>query len=201
MGPKEELLRLNNKNKDFSLISRDCIGGILYHQLGLRFLSPTINLFLTPLDFNYLCLNLKDYMESELIEYKDESIPYPLGIISPKNLKPIRIDFMHYDSFKEAKEKWDTRKSRINYNNLFVVSSFCYIGETKTYSPKIVEDCNKIPYKKVIFVDKAYGFDNEVILSKDERCEEYAWLLYQDDIDNPGLRTFNKFDFIEFLNK
>ena len=40
--------RLDNKNDDFTLIARDCIGGILYHQLGLKFLTPTINLFLTP---------------------------------------------------------------------------------------------------------------------------------------------------------
>ena len=44
---------LKTENKNFTIIARDCVGGILYHQLGERFLSPTINLFFTPEDFNY----------------------------------------------------------------------------------------------------------------------------------------------------
>lgn len=34
-----DLLRL--KNKDFSILTNHCMGGIIYHDLGLKFLSPT----------------------------------------------------------------------------------------------------------------------------------------------------------------
>ena len=196
--------QLKNKNHDFTLISRDCIGGIVYHQLGLRFLSPTINLFFTPEDFNYFCLYLKEYIAGELKEYKDENVDYPVGLLFPKgniNLKPIRIDFMHYASFNEASYKWNERKKRINWNNIYVVSSFCYPGEVKTYSPEIVKKWNLIKYKKMIFVDQKYGFDNEYILNKPEECKEYAWLLFENDKNNPWKRTFNEFDFIKFLNE
>lgn len=188
------------KNNDYTIIARDCVGGILYHQHGMRFLTPTINLFFTPEDFNYLCLNFKEYIECELIEYKDDNIEYPVGILSPDNLNPIKVYFLHYDSFKEAKNKWDDRKTRINWDNICVISTFCYPLEVKTLTPKLIEDWNKIKYKKVVLVDKKYGFDNEVIIKKPAECNEYAWLLYSPDKDNPMRRTFNDYDFDKFLN-
>lgn len=32
--------RLRLRNKDFTLITSNCVGGIIYHELGLPFLSP-----------------------------------------------------------------------------------------------------------------------------------------------------------------
>lgn len=43
--------RFRLKNKDFSIISRNCIGGVMYHDLGLKCTSPTVNLFFYPDDF------------------------------------------------------------------------------------------------------------------------------------------------------
>ena len=195
-----EQFRLSNKNEDFTLISRDCIGGILYHQLGLKFLSPTINLFLTPKDFNLFCLHLKDYIYSELVELKDEKVDYPVGILTPSKTsrRSIRVDFMHYETFEEAKTKWDERKSRINWDNIYVVSSFCYPGEVKTLSPKLIKDWNKIKYKKVVLVDQKYGFDDERVIQKPKYPKEYAWLL--EYVRGSWKRKFNRFDFIKFLN-
>lgn len=194
-----------NKNKDFTLIARDCIGGILYHQLGLRFLSPAINLFFTPEDFNFLCLNLKEYMDGELVELKDDSVDYPVGLLHPvkesKIDKPIRVSFMHYETFDIAKAKWDERKARINYKKIYVVSSFCYSTEVETLNDKLIEDWNKIEYKKVVLVDKHYGFNDEFIIKKNKKCKEFAWLLYSPNKTITWKRTFNKFNFINFLNK
>ena len=107
---------------------------------------------------------------------------------------------MHYETFKLAKEKWEERKQRLNYDNLFVISSCCYSTEVETLTPQIIEDWNKIPYKKVILVDKKYGFDNEEVIKKPQECQEFAWLLYAPDKTKPWKRTFNVFDFIKFLN-
>ena len=200
----EVLFQSRNKNKNFTLIARDCVGGVLYHQLGLKFLSPTINLFFVPEDFNLFCLNLPEYISSELVELKDSGVDYPVGLLSPSNgpsLKTIRVDFMHYESFEEAKMKWEERKKRINWDNIFIVSTFCYPIEIATFSEKLVKDWNQIKYKKVMLVDKKYGFDDEYIVDKPEECQEYAWLLFQPDISNPFRRTFNDFDFIKFLNE
>ncbi len=193
------------KNKDFTIIARDCIGGVLYHQLKMKFLTPTINLFLTPEDFNYFVLYLKDYIDGEMVESKNEEVDYPVGILSPNAdssvKKPIKIHFMHYDNFKNALDKWNERKKRINYDNLYVISSFCYPTEVPLLNDKLIEDWNKIPYKKVVLVDKKYGFDDEYIVKKNKNCKEFAWLLYQPSEKLTWKRTFNDFDFIKFLNK
>ena len=190
-----------NKNKDFTLIARDCVGGVLYHQLGLKFLSPTINLFLVPEDFNYFCLNLREYISTEVVELKDDSVEYPVGVIHPQDLKPIKIHFMHYSSFEEAANKWNERKARINWNNLFVISSMCYPKELADLNDKLIKDWNKIPYKKVMLVDRKHGFDDEYVIEKPKDCDEYAWLLFKPDKKNEWKRTFNEFDFISFLKK
>ena len=49
-------------NHDVSIISMNCTGGILYHDLGLKFLSPTINLFFRAEDFIKFCENLDYYL-------------------------------------------------------------------------------------------------------------------------------------------
>lgn len=193
------------KNKNYTLISRDCIGGILYHQFNHRFLSPTINLFFTIDDFNYFCRYLKRYIKAELVECKDSGVSYPVGLLTPKigfiKLKTIKVGFMHYASFKFAKDKWDQRKKRINYKNLFVISSCCYSTEVDTLNEKNIKEWNKIKYPKVILVNKPYGFDNEFVIKKPEECTEFAWLLYQNDKNDDSVRVFNEFDFISFINK
>ena len=204
--PRLSLEEFRNRitNKDFTLIARDCVGGILYHQLGLKFLSPTINLFFIPEEFNYFCLNLKEYIAGELVELVDNDTPYPVGLIYPVKgasiTRPVRVDFMHYDSFEQAKNKWNVRKQRINWNNLFVLSTFCYEPEIATLTPQLIEDWNKIPYKKAMIVNQKYGFKKEFVINKPEECEEFAWLLFTPGKKPSWRRTFNKFNFINFLN-
>ena len=193
------------KNKDFTIIARDCVGGLLYHQLKSKFLSPTINLFFTLNDFNYFCLYLEDYINGELNESKEDNIDYPVGLLKPKEGsatdKAIKVHFMHYESFEIAKQKWEERKQRINWDNIYVVSSCCYQHEIENLNAQIINDWNKIKYPKVVLVDKKYGFDDEFIIDKPEKCQEYAWLLYAPDKVKTWKRTFNGFDFIKFLNK
>lgn len=47
------------KNKSFSLISGDCLGGIVLHDLHLQFNSPTVNCWMYPKDFIKFVNNLK----------------------------------------------------------------------------------------------------------------------------------------------
>ena len=197
----QKIFKKRLKNKDFTLITRDCIGGVLYHQLNLRFLSPTINLFFTPEDFNLFCLHLKDYIDAELEESKEKDILYPVGLLSPKNHSPIKVRFMHYDTFEIAKKKWEERKTRINWDNIYVISSFCYSTELPSLSEKLIKDWNQIKYPKVLLTDKKYGFDDEYVIAKPEKCEEFAWLLYTPSQKITWKRTFNEFDFVKFLNK
>ena len=195
---------ITSKNKDFTLIARDCVGGVLYHQFKLKFQSPTINLFFEPEDFNVFCLNLKEYLEGKIIEMTDTGLDYPVGVILPKKNaqvhKPVKVHFMHYSSFKEALKAWNRRKRRINWDNIYVLSTMCYPKETATINSGLISDWNKISYPKVMLVNQKYGFDDEFVINKPKECDEYAWLLYSPDKSNPEKRVFNEFDFIYFLN-
>ena len=124
-----------------SIISRHCWGGILFNQLGLKFNSPFVNLFLLDSDFNKLSKNFSHYMRQELFFEREEyehnlNINYPIA-----KLDDISIYFNHYTSFEEAKKKWDERKERINYDNL--------LFETTTENRGIALDFDSIslPHK------------------------------------------------------
>ncbi len=112
------------KNPNPTIIASDCLGGKVYHALGLRFTSPTINLWFKPMDFIKFVANLKGYMESDVYEvsapYKEVEISYPVGKIFYKG-EEVRLYFMHYSSFEEARDKWNERKRRMNYSNIYVL--------------------------------------------------------------------------------
>src|SRR5574344_129791 len=62
------------RNKDFSLISINCNGTFLLHELGFRFNSPFINLWLMPQDFLKYCENIEHYRKASLRFVKEAGI-------------------------------------------------------------------------------------------------------------------------------
>lgn len=104
------------KNCDFSLISSNCVGGTILHDLNLPFNSPFINLWLEPKDFLKFCERMNHYLDSTLRFTNFDGINYPVGM-----LDDIKIYFQHYSSEEEAANAWNRRKQRINMNNLFVM--------------------------------------------------------------------------------
>lgn len=111
------------KRTDFSIISNNCWGGMIYQKYGLKYSSPTIGLFIPGEDFTRFCSDLKGYMahELEFINWEQsrfypllkDSEPYPVA-----RLYDVEIYFMHYMSEDDAREKWNRRRKRINYENL-----------------------------------------------------------------------------------
>lgn len=102
---RKAMFRKKLTNKNISIISNNCIAGVLYHDLKCQFKSPTINLFFPkPEDFIKYVQNMEFYNKNELIQI-DSDQTYPVG-----KLFDIEIHFMHYSSFKEAKKCWNTRK-------------------------------------------------------------------------------------------
>lgn len=123
--------RINLKNRERltnqspAIISSNCLGGIMYHWLGLKFNSPFINLFFSNDDFIKLLENWDAFINTEIVEDKKANENYPVGI----GFSDIRIHFMHYQSFEEAIEKWNIRKQRINLDNAVVIFSNFSTGE------------------------------------------------------------------------
>ena len=104
------------KNKDFSIIASNCNGTFLLHDLGLRFNSPFVNLWMKPDDFIRFLSKINHYLSCEMTFVEEADISYPIGL-----LDDVRIYFQHYSTKEVAKEKWVERSNRINFNNLFIM--------------------------------------------------------------------------------
>lgn len=186
------------KNKNFSIICQNCIAGFIYHQLGLEFLTPTINLYFFPADFIDLVRNLKFYMNSQLLEDTDANESFPVGILGNKD-RYIRIYFNHATKFSDAKIDWERRKKRINYNNLYVIAGDAY---GQPYTEQQLQEFNDLPIThKVILTGRE--FPNIPVAYKINNCcingHLGQWFNKMGDIR--GSRYFEQFDYVDFLNQ
>lgn len=140
------------RNNDVTILCNCCIGGCMYHDLKLKFLSPTINLYFEHHGFIDFILHLEDYIKNgKLFECKEKekSNNAPIGILKCKNLPDIKIHFLHYNSFSEAYLKWEERCLRINWNKIFLV-----IEARDIHEHLLISEYVNLPYKKVIFTDE-----------------------------------------------
>lgn len=116
-------------NTDFSIISNNCWGGLIYQKFGLRYTSPTVGLFILDEDYLKFVESLDYYLEQSLVfidprtsihhDYlyreHNKEITYPVA-----RLDDIEVFFMHYHSKEEAEAKWKYRAARINRKRLLV---------------------------------------------------------------------------------
>lgn len=93
----------------------NCIGGILFHDLGLQFRSPTVNLMIFQTDFVKFVLHMEDYLAQKLSFFKHPEYDFPCA-----RLGEITLHFTHYHTEEEAAQKWAERTARIDRDNLFV---------------------------------------------------------------------------------
>lgn len=117
--------RLNNRNP--TIICNNCLGGVIYHRLGLRFNSPTINLFFNSNEYVDFCYNFRLYLSCELENIsQEENRPFPVGCLNPRDgvHSPVRLYFNHSDSFQHAKEEWDSRCGRVNHDNIIFLYEY-----------------------------------------------------------------------------
>ncbi len=185
--------RLRLLNKNFSLIANTCNGGVVCHDLGVRFNSPFVNLWIYSKDYIKIVKNLREYLSSELVFY-----PIGWGVNYPvARLLDADIYFMHYGSINDAKDKWYERCERVNYNNLFVLfteMNGCTVKEMEDFdrleiSNKILLTHIEYPEIKNSFYIK--GFENKIecgILSN--------WLPHKIS----GKRYLDQFDWVKWFN-
>ena len=143
---KIDKMRSQLRNRDITIISQNCIGGVFYHDMKLPFISPTINLFIWEPDFVRMACNLEHYMNTDLELFWGEE--YPIGVLGGD----VHIDFMHYHSCTEARESWDRRKKRINWKNIVIFAT-----DRNGFSNQVFEQWKTVRYPKVLFtVNKAF---------------------------------------------
>ncbi len=176
--------------KDVTIICNNCIGGILYKSFGLKFNSPFINLFINSEDFIKICLSLEDYINSDLV-FIDTSENYPVAM-----LKDAKIHFMHYHSKEEAALKWEERKRRVNYSELFFIfvqRDDCTIDDLKTF--------NSLTYKnKIALTYKRYNqFENTQYIKGFEETKKVDVIQWNGYF--LGKKAIDQFNFLNWFVK
>ena len=181
------------KNDTPSIISNNCIGGIISHDLGIKFNSPCVNQGMIARDYIKFLKNMDHYLaltpEPLDTMYRDTNFMMT-------KLGDIICLFAHEKSIDIAISKWENRKSRIDKSNMYVL-----MADSLECTYNDISDFASLPFKnKVIFTHKPYpdiecayyikGFEdkNEVGVLSDYK---------------PGFwkrRYIDDFDYVKFLN-
>lgn len=108
-------------HSDLSIICNNCVGGILYHTLGLECKSPCKNLAIPDESFLKLIKNLEFYMSLELQFQRWQRDPHSREEFPVMGLDDVEIWCNHDVSADEARDKWNRRKEKINYENILLM--------------------------------------------------------------------------------
>ncbi|MBS6180963.1 MAG: DUF1919 domain-containing protein [Erysipelotrichaceae bacterium] len=165
------------------------MGGVILHELGLRFDTPTVNLWFESEDYIKFLEHMSDYLQYELVEIQTDC-SYPVGL-----LKDIKIYFQHYTNLQQAKAKWEERIKRIHWDNLYIM-----MVQRAGCNDNIVARFNDLPYKhKVIFTAESYPDCQSAFCiadSKEETGKVMDLCRYKSEFI--GRRWLDEYDYVSF---
>lgn len=181
------------KNKEMTFLCPNCIGGIIFHDLGLKFQSPTVNLMFNQRDFVKFVLDLEKYIDLPLNFFKHPEYDCPCA-----KLGDLTIHFTHYHTTEEAQAKWNERKSRIDWNNMFI---FCEerdgISKEEIFSLKSIKARGVVVFTANKYKDIPYA----VYIKKYKQDGEVGNILRKVNVLT-GTREYEKyFDFVKWFNE
>ncbi len=144
------------------------------------------------------CGNLKYYISCELEECVNPSVNYPVGTLGSGDNR-VSIRFMHYDNFSQAKGKWDERKKRIHWDNIYFIMDTCYSSSPNTEA-MYKFDALPLRNKVILTRSKAEGVKSAVRFSVPELDGiELAFMLeYKSRLS--FRRNFDDWDYVSFFN-
>lgn len=186
--------RLNETGKNASIFSSNCNGGIISHDLGLPFLSPTVNLFMRAEDFIKFCENPEYYLSiDEMVECRDEKVigsrTYPVAFLGD-----LTLFLVHYPSVKAAQEKWNERKKRIDPNNIIIMNT-----DREGMTDELKDRFERLPYRKVMFTHLPDDKHPSCFYIKGYEDSSCVGIVTDHDTWD-GKRPIDQFDYVRFLN-
>lgn len=155
-----------------TILSDDCWGGYIYHELCLQFTSPLINILWQKDSY---CKFIQDplyYFEQPLELHTEGNLREnvsPVGEIGKKD-KKIRLEFVHAPNFKEAKYLWEKRRERINKDRIFVKIG---IDGTEENIEEYLQSFARVPFPKICFYSGKTSMKDVVYLKR------FEWQCYQ----------------------
>ena len=156
-------------NQGMSVISANCVGAFILHDLNQPFNSPFVNLYLDPSDFVRYLQNITFY-QAQPLQFIQTEKPYPVGLLGD-----LKVHFMHYHSEQEAREKWEARSQRLDFDNL-------------PYPNKVVFTHKPYPELKSAYYIK--GFENE-----GEVGDLFTFSGWN------GEKYYDQFDYVSWFNQ
>lgn len=161
------LNRIGLRNKDFTIISDNCWGGLVYKHFAMEYGSPFANLFLFPpcylellqdfeknvnLELHFIDPSASKYAET--MKERNSLGTYPVGVLG----ESIELHLLHYRSEADAKLKWYKRRARINFDNIM----FKFSDRDKP-SPDFIKQFDALSLRnKVCFSDTPYPYKSVV---------------------------------------
>ena len=177
-------------NQGMTVISANCVGAFILHDLHQPFNSPFVNLYLSPQDFLRYLQNMDFYLTQPLTFVKTEK-SYPVG-----KLADLEIHFMHYHSEQEANEKWQLRTSRMNLDNLFIMMT-----DRDGVTEKDIQLFDQLPFKnKVIFTHTPYPAFKSAYYIKGFEKQNQVGDIFEFSGWN-GKKYYDQFDYVKWFNQ
>lgn len=182
---KREML----KNKNITLISCNCVGCCMLNDLGLRYNSPFVNLYLEASDFIKYLKSPQYYNSQNLNFIKTER--YPVAFLAD-----IKIYFVHYKNEEEAKESWERRIQRMDFTNPFVIFS-----DREGCTHEMLKEFDSLPYKnKVVFTHLPNKDIKTSFYVKGFEDDECVGNLIRWKPKSKGKRYYDDFDYVAWFN-
>lgn len=130
---KDKLLNFRCKRDAFTIVSNNCWGAHIYQHLDIPYQTPFIGTFIAPDCFLQLMANFRWHMAQPLtfisasrhehinLERVQKGLNYPIGLLG----ESIEIQFLHYHSEEDAREKWNRRLKRVARHDADIFFKFC----------------------------------------------------------------------------
>ena len=196
--------RARLKNYEPYIVCNNCMGGLMYHWLKLKFFTPFINCSMKNDDFVTALENFQEFMNYDIVE--DEEMTKKSGFPVGRSVCDTRILFIHYESFEHAKKKWDERKSRMPrellddgryyYKTENIAFMLTWGGATRD----VLNRFDTLPYKhKVAFTSNSTDAEiSSCIYIKDFEPSKGLWQTSSRKFSVK--RVIDQFDWVTFLN-
>ncbi len=178
------------KNKNITLISSNCNGCLILHDLGLRFNSPFVNLFVCAEDYIKLLQNFSHYMSLELHIVNNHEFDYPVAA-----LDDIMLHCVHYKSEEEVLRKWAERRARMDMLNCFIMFTEC-----DGCSYEHLKAFDALPFEnKVVFTNRRYEDIKSSFYISGFENNGFVGALYHYRGMN-GKKYYDDFDYVAWFN-
>lgn len=137
--------RIAKYDDGITIISQNCIGGVIYNFYGMKFCSPLINMYIEADDFVKLVNNQSYYLNLDPVLIDDAR--YPLCALGD-----IKLHCLHYKSYNDVLEKWKARKARINWDKTLIIMT-----DRDGFCERHYEEFDKFPGNKLLITSGGGG--------------------------------------------